>query len=486
MKTSTLCLALALGLAGPAGAQSFHPLVYEGTLAQDGQPLEGMHVLTFAVFAESQGAGPLCSHAIDVVLDRGWFATTIDGCAPAHFAGPGGRWLEITVDDGPPLAPRQRVGAVPSAWHARDLVDGCGTSRTIDADLTLQVVPQGAAPDGPCVAPADLRFASIRDALRWLRDKEVLSGATVTIQVADGVYEHDAVIDLDHRDGDKIRIVGDDEQPSNVRLVFRGTAGGFSIERGRRFGVVTGLHLVYEGEPPAGVSVAGVHASRGAYVEIGNLVIEAFPYTGLFAGSGATIFRDGDTHDGILELRGSGVGIIAQHRAYVHASGARIHPLATGVVAEGAYVLSDGTEVEGGTNYGFLAYRGGIIRAVGARVTETDRSAFQALYHSLVVAPSATAGNPRGAGFYADRNSTIDAAGASATGSRAGDGIHARMGSVVDAQGVTASNNFGSGVVAIGGSVVQAADGMVAGNRESDFDPAPQPAAVGSGGLIFR
>lgn len=94
---------------------------YQGFLTDlAGQPLDGAHDLSFALYADSTGGVPLWEEAHPgVPVSDGAFATLLGTSSPlgtGYFSG-ALRWLETRVD-GTPLAPRRSIASVPYALHA--------------------------------------------------------------------------------------------------------------------------------------------------------------------------------------------------------------------------------------------------------------------------------------------------------------------------------------------------------------------------------
>ena len=61
-------------------------LSYQGQLLSDGSPVNGTRVMTFSVYAQASGGGPLWSQAIDVAINKGLFTGYLQG-DPALFDG---------------------------------------------------------------------------------------------------------------------------------------------------------------------------------------------------------------------------------------------------------------------------------------------------------------------------------------------------------------------------------------------------------------
>lgn len=129
MKYAVLSMLLSGVLTTAVAAQSTE-FTYQGLLKNGGALVSGRHDLRFSLFnaatAGNQVGVTVC--ADDVLVDEGWFSTTID--FGQRFATNQGRFLEIEVrrDTGlacgnttgfTTLTPRQPITAAPMATHAR-------------------------------------------------------------------------------------------------------------------------------------------------------------------------------------------------------------------------------------------------------------------------------------------------------------------------------------------------------------------------------
>src|SRR5688500_209010 len=123
---------LALAFTTAAHAQ---PMNYQGRLTDTNGNvlLDGQYTLTFALYNVPEGGTPVwgpfqCDGAIGVGhapkadLVNGRFNVIIGpndtADQPLSAAFGGSRYLQITVGDNPPLAPRQQILAAPEALHA--------------------------------------------------------------------------------------------------------------------------------------------------------------------------------------------------------------------------------------------------------------------------------------------------------------------------------------------------------------------------------
>jgi hypothetical protein len=135
-----------LAVVGRLGAAetAFH---YQGSLADEGQPAEGIYDLRFTLHATESGDNPLGQSylATGVPVTNGLFATQID-LGPGLFNGDT-RWLEIAVRRGTApngfvtLAPRQPVLPAPSALFALDAANAATANAVPWQGLTG--VPEG-------------------------------------------------------------------------------------------------------------------------------------------------------------------------------------------------------------------------------------------------------------------------------------------------------------------------------------------------------
>lgn len=112
-----------------AMAQVPQKLGYSGRLLRStGAPETGTVSLKFAVFNAASGGGPLWSETQTLLLSGdGAYSTFLGEAAPLPatlFDGSGARYLELEVNGGAPLSPRQAINSVPYALTARDVKGG--------------------------------------------------------------------------------------------------------------------------------------------------------------------------------------------------------------------------------------------------------------------------------------------------------------------------------------------------------------------------
>ena len=101
-----------------------------------------------------------------------------------------------------------------------------GTLTLITQDATLLVPDQ---------------FPNINMALRYLDDKQIKVGKTVTIQVTDCDHQvYTESVEVAHPNGDAIHIIGNTESPESCVLQFEDVSG-FVAQNGNRIGLIDGF-----------------------------------------------------------------------------------------------------------------------------------------------------------------------------------------------------------------------------------------------------
>ena len=166
-------------------------------------------------------------------------------------------------------------------------------ARVIQTDTTIAI-------------PGD--YPDVSAALASLGDAVIASPAWVTLQVADGTYDATNAIAVDHRDGQRIAIVGNTADPSKVVLRFTGTTEGLFVVRGRALGQLAGVTIrgVTSQEGAPGVWVAESSALRcGA-----GVIVEGWSWAGIVADYNSSVRCDGaiarnNGGEGFLANRGS-------------------------------------------------------------------------------------------------------------------------------------------------------------------------------------
>lgn len=216
------------------------------------------------------------------------------------------------------------------------------------------------------------QYATIQAALNSLASKTIASGATVTIQIADGTYSV-SPLTIAHQSGANIRIIGNCTTPANVTLNFAGT-NGFYVPRAYSLGELNCVQVKNTG---AKGTTAGVFTDGGNIAKFGpKAIIDGF-YYGLAARWGGVINANGTVGDGITVKNGGDVNIWAYQGGQISAQYATAQGAidagnnwGLGILAEFGGVV-DATNATATGNYlgGIAAYSGGSVRAHNSAVS---------------------------------------------------------------------------------------------------------------------
>jgi len=352
----------------------------------------------------------------------------------------------------------------------------------IDEPLTMDV-------------PAD--HDTLADAMDWLQDKVL--AARVTIRIADGTYMHTEGINLGHRDGARIRIEGNNDDPSTVVLAFDGAEDGLYLTRGGVIDGISGFTLRGAGEMDTSV---GLYVGEGSVLRCrGPIVVERFA-EGVMANYGSSLRCDGlvsqqNRFDGVVATRSS---ILRAYGATVRDNGGNGFQANYGSVidAREAQSIDNGSEQ---WHAGFSARLGSVVEARAARSTGGSGSGFAANGASSVSASGATASGNGRAGWDVTGASYGEATnGATSMGNQSGlramdtsslvtwggvtvtantsAGVDVGGNSSVDLQGATIRENLGDfGVNSFWGSFVHVGGATIAGHR---YDTNMTPSTEGA------
>lgn len=315
-------------------------------------------------------------------------------------------------------------------------------------------------------------FSSIPDAIKYLRDRQIEEGGSVTIQVADGNYSHTGFIDISLPQGSLVQILGNTTTPASCEFTF--TDGGF-ICSNAPLSMIDGFsitstnwtsHGVWNGSPETAIA-----AVEGAAVRAGSNMLINKCYYGLRAdnanitvsGGGFPITESGDA--GVLAFGGGKVECVGASMN-VSLSSDAANSLGYGYVAEqGGAVWADNAVANNNDLSGFFANANGGVRCNGSQATNNGRHGMEANRDSYIEAINATSNNNTNAGYFALDNSFIDATNSAATGNN--NNYQAEDGGNVNASGAssnTAVSNgflafFRGGIKAIGSSDTGSATG---------------------------
>ncbi|MCG8528542.1 MAG: hypothetical protein MI748_19345 [Opitutales bacterium] len=112
-------------------------------------------------------------------------------------------------------------------------------------------------------------YATIYDALYDLDEKTISKDVLVTIQIADGTYNFNSPIIIEHPYSHRIQIIGNTASPSNCTLNFTGQTNGIEINTGIK--LVDGLKITGTAGFGSGIIVDRCSmANLGANIEVQN------------------------------------------------------------------------------------------------------------------------------------------------------------------------------------------------------------------------
>lgn len=266
--------------------------------------------------------------------------------------------------------------------------------------------------------PAD--YATIEDALAWLGERLIAPDATVTIQLADGVYALTETLVVNHRDGSRIEIVGNLADPSRVELSFSGVSG-IEVSYGSALGYLDGVTLVGDLTP----DTDGVYVHRNGLLACGgNVVVEGFGADGFKADWGGVIIADDTTSTG------NDGGYYA---------------------INGSLISADRSEASSSRNTGYVAISASYLSATYSASESNADTGYYSGFGSTVAAGYSAARNNGGHGASAASAGALDARGADLA-SNGQQGVSAGPFAFAYMNGATLTDNAGIGAVASTGS----------------------------------
>ena len=160
----------------------------------------------------------------------------------------------------------------------------------ISADTTIHVATTGSDVTG--TGAAGTPFASISRALASIANKLIASGATVTIQVADGRYSLASTIAIDHPDGNKIQIIGNTAAETSVAITAIDVAlKTIAVAGNYAAGIHVGDELAIAGSTTAGLD--GSYTVSGVAYSAGNTVVTcaAETFASAVVGGGTIVIK---------------------------------------------------------------------------------------------------------------------------------------------------------------------------------------------------
>ena len=261
---------------------------------------------------------------------------------------------------------------------------------TIVADTTLNV-------------PSD--FATIQDALSYLSDKSIADEVNVTIQVADGTYSDYALVEVTHKDSDKIKLIGNTTNCNLCVLNFAAGQGGIYI-RGRRLGYLDGFKLV--GTDTVGTH--GIYARDNGAIYCGpNICVESFD-SGFWAEHSSSLRVNGCRASSCV------IGFLSSYCSSMYAQSCKSWSNSKGYFASSGATINGSNSSSSNNIVGYIAWGSSSMNLEGAIARNNSSVGFQAsLGSSIGLSSNSISSGNTSYGIFASRGSIVYAASATIT-----------------------------------------------------------------------
>lgn len=232
------------------------------------------------------------------------------------------------------------------------------------------------------------QFPNINVALRYLDDKQIKVGKTVTIQVTDCDHHvYTESVEVAHPNGRNIQIIGDTSNPQNCLLQFNDVSG-FSVTGRYELGLVDGFSI--RGNDSA--SANGVQAIDGGIITLGENVQVSHFLTGVLATRSAKIHAAG-----VMSSNNAQFGFRAITNSSIDASNALAENNNVGFGSGNhSQLRADHATARNNPAKGFVAAHGGTLTAQHAQDINSGQIGYQAWLGSQIQAHDATStGTPQ-------------------------------------------------------------------------------------------
>ena len=232
------------------------------------------------------------------------------------------------------------------------------------------------------------QYATIQAALNAVRSWVIFG--TVKIQVADGTYNLASGIDLNHKFGDRIQILGNQANPD--LCIIRGTNpptfSAFSCTNGNTFGFLDGFIVDLAAKATLANNAPAIVADKGATIICGQKIKTNNWYYGIAAMNGSFICCD------YANVNNAGdVGIWAFVGSTITARYA---------------VSTNASDTVNGWGWGFEAEYGSSLDCSYGSASGCNIGGIGSLSNSQVRALNCTASNNVGSGFFVRDDGTIE------------------------------------------------------------------------------
>lgn len=236
------------------------------------------------------------------------------------------------------------------------------------------------------------QYPNIHMALKYLDDKHIKVGKTVTIQVTDcsnQVYTES--INVAHPNGNAIHIVGDTDNPESCILQFNGVSG-IEVSNGNQLGLIDGFAI----KGNDFVEAKGIYANEAAVISIGEKIVISNFESGIHAIQHSKVFANG-----VIVENCNGSGIYSYDGSYVQAENAISRLNKDGFLAAfGSIMDVDGSQAHSNSRYGFGIFTGSSMHAWNSISNGNGDSGFFGWSGAILHAKNATAKNNGIYGFY--------------------------------------------------------------------------------------
>ncbi len=198
-------------------------------------------------------------------------------------------------------------------------------------------------------------YATIHDALYDLDEKTISREVTVTIQVEDGNYTINDLLEISHPNGCRIKIIGNLANPEQAILQFTSSTGIF-VRNGASIALIDGFKILGPGSSI--LHSNGIHAQHNGSIKLGaNIIIDGW-YSGL----------------------------VSTWSSYIScASGITVKNCYQGIYAYGNSIIYSDNATVSNNDYGLFSIRNSYIQCNNAIVSNNTIGAFADLMSGIEI-----------------------------------------------------------------------------------------------------
>ena len=240
--------------------------------------------------------------------------------------------------------------------------------------------------------------AELLDLLDDLDSYGIGAAATLTIELAAGVYSFSAPLSIHHRDGGRVEIVGDGVATTTLSFP---ASDGIVVDEGTALGYLSDVTVIGGTGDHDGITV-----EDGSSLWLGLVNVEGFGGQGIYARRNSTLHAD----EGILVSDCGENGIQVREGSYANVSNATSQGNGSrGVLVVGAFGDANGVSSLDNGAQGFQASGGGALSVRDSTAAGNGSNGVVSLQNSGVDATNSTVQNNSSYGYYADEQGYIDA-----------------------------------------------------------------------------